>query len=209
MDEFLKKFVDKYDEWRKSEQFTYSSKIIPVGISFEAKQWVLPQEQVLKVLQDARSFALTDCICRTHYTRCDKPREVCLLIDEMSDKAVERAKARRITLAEASEVLKKADEHGLVHMTLYMPAGRSMHSAAAVPAAAMISSCSWITTAGTLWLDPIMLRSRTGNTAPVAGDALSGVCSEQDHCVTVSWSLMPVPASAAGCACPSARRKQP
>ncbi|HUH78262.1 MAG TPA: 4Fe-4S binding protein [Methanoregula sp.] len=127
MDEFLKTFVDKYDNWRKSEQFTYSSKIIPIGVSFEAKPWLLPQEQVLKVLQDARSFALTDCICRTHYTRCGKPREVCLLIDEMSEKAVERGKARRITLAEASEVLKKADEHGLVHMTLYKP-GRKIYA---------------------------------------------------------------------------------
>ena len=127
MDEFLKTFADKYDEWRKSGQFSYSSKVIPTGESFEAKQWVLPQEQVQKVLQDARSFALTDCICRIHYTRCDKPRDVCLLIDELSDKAVERGKARRVTLAEASEVLKKADEHGLVHMTLYMP-GRKIYA---------------------------------------------------------------------------------
>jgi formate hydrogenlyase subunit 6/NADH:ubiquinone oxidoreductase subunit I len=75
----------------------------------------------------ARSFALTDCVCRSHYSRCDKPREVCFLIDELSDKAVERAKARRVTLSEASEILKKADEHGLVHMTLHMP-GRKIYA---------------------------------------------------------------------------------
>jgi Pyruvate/2-oxoacid:ferredoxin oxidoreductase delta subunit len=79
---------------------------------------------VLEALESARSFALTNCVCRTHYKRCDGPREVCFLIDEISDRAVERNRARRITLAEASEVLKKADEHGLVHLTLYMPGGK-------------------------------------------------------------------------------------
>ena len=121
MDEYLSGYADKYAKWRKEGNFPYSSKVIPVKESLLARQWVLPAEQVLQVLENARSFALTDCICRTHYQRCDKPRDVCLLIDELSDKAVERNKARRITLLEASEVLKKADEHGLVHLTLFLP----------------------------------------------------------------------------------------
>jgi ferredoxin len=50
--------------------------------------------------------------------------EVCFLIDELSDKTVERNKARRISLAEASELLKEVDKQGLVHMTLYMPGGK-------------------------------------------------------------------------------------
>lgn len=121
MDEFLKGYSDKYAKWRKEGDFTVSSKVVPVRESFIAQQWVLPQEQALQILRNARSFALTDCVCRTHYGRCDKPRDVCLLIDKMSDKAVERGRGRRLSLAEASEVLKKAEEHGLVHMTLYEP----------------------------------------------------------------------------------------
>lgn len=124
MDAHLKSYADKYEKWRKQGDFTVASKVIPVNESFSARQWVLPTEQVLQVLKNARSFALTACLCRTHYGRCNRPREVCLLIDDLSDRAVEQNKARRITLDEASDVLKKADEYGLVHLTLYMPGNR-------------------------------------------------------------------------------------
>jgi ferredoxin len=127
MDEYLSGYADKYAKWRKEGNFTHSSKVIPVKESLLARQWVLPAEQVHQILESARSFALTDCICRTHYERCDRPRDVCFLIDELSDKAVERNKARRIPLAEASEVLKNADKHGLVHLTLFMP-GRKIYA---------------------------------------------------------------------------------
>jgi NAD-dependent dihydropyrimidine dehydrogenase PreA subunit len=121
MDTFLKGYADKYGEWRKDGSFTVSSRVIPVQKSFTPGQWVLPEEQVLKILRDARSFALTDCTCRTHYQRCDKPRDVCLLVDDLADKAVSHGKARRISLSEASDRLRAADESGLVHLTLYMP----------------------------------------------------------------------------------------
>jgi len=127
MDGFLKSFSDKYDRWREKGNFEFSSKVIPVKESLAARQWVLPGEQALEILKNARSFALADCLCRTQYARCRKPREVCLLIDELSDKEVGHDRARRITFAEAAEVLKKADEHGLIHMTLYMP-GRKIYA---------------------------------------------------------------------------------
>jgi ferredoxin len=124
MDDHLKEYADKYEQWRKQGDFTFSSKVIPVQESFSASQWVLPAIQVLQILEHARSFALTECRCRAHYGRCDRPRDVCFLIDEYSDKAVEQNRARRITIADASVILKKADKHGLVHLTLYMPGHR-------------------------------------------------------------------------------------
>ncbi|HTY14902.1 MAG TPA: 4Fe-4S binding protein [Methanoregulaceae archaeon] len=124
MDDHLKEYADKYERWREKGDFTYSSKIIPVQESFAASQWVLPTRQVLQILENAKSFALTDCRCRAHYGRCDKPRDVCFLIDEYSDKAVQKNRARRISLPDAEEVLRKADRHGLVHLTLYMPGHR-------------------------------------------------------------------------------------
>ena len=121
IDTHLKKYVEKYEGWRKSGSFPFSSRIIPVQESFLPEQWVLPTEQVIRILREARSFALTDCICRTHYKRCDKPRDVCMLLDELADKAVSSGKARRISLAEAVDRLNEADRSGLVHMALYMP----------------------------------------------------------------------------------------
>ena len=58
MDEFLKSFSDKYDKWREEGDFEFSSKVIPVKESLVTQQWVLPSEQVLEILKNARSFAL-------------------------------------------------------------------------------------------------------------------------------------------------------
>ena len=127
MDDFLKSYVTKYDRWRQEGSFSFSSKIIPVNESISASQWILPSDQVLQILKDAESFALTDCICRIHYSRCENPREVCLLLNKRSDQAVEHNTARRISLADASEVLKEADKRGLVHLTLYVP-GHSIYA---------------------------------------------------------------------------------
>lgn len=121
MDEFLKSFADKYEKWNDESNFTCSSRIIPVGESFSPQQWVVHGEVVFDILKNARSFALTECLCRTHYNRCTSPRDVCFLIDDFSDKGVAHKKAWRISLDEAKAVLKKADQHGLVHLALYMP----------------------------------------------------------------------------------------
>jgi Pyruvate/2-oxoacid:ferredoxin oxidoreductase delta subunit len=121
LDAFLEKYLTKYDQWMVKGQISFSSKVIPVSESLYTKQWVMPAEQVLRVLEAAESIALQDCVCRTHYKKCDKPLEVCLLLNKAGDKAVAQAKARHISLKEATYVLKKANESGLVHMSLYMP----------------------------------------------------------------------------------------
>ncbi len=120
-DDFLDERLVRYDRWLAAGKISFSSKVVPVSESFEAKQWVLPSEQVRKILESARSIALQKCMCREHYSRCDKPLEVCLILNESGDKFVEKGTARHISLAEAVEVLKKADETGLVHLSLYMP----------------------------------------------------------------------------------------
>ena len=120
-DAFLEKRIEQYDSWLGEESISFSSRVIPVQRSLEAKQWVLPAEQVREVLREASVIALQPCECRNHYQRCEHPREVCLLFDEAAEKYLLRNEARRITLKEACGVLEQADRSGLVHMTLYMP----------------------------------------------------------------------------------------
>jgi ferredoxin len=120
-DPFLEKRLVKYDKWLSMGQISCASKVIPVSESLRAQKWVLPAEQMLELLRNAKSVALQDCECRTHYGRCDKPLEVCMILDEIGDKLVEKGEARHITLDEAAEVLRNADESGLVHLSLYMP----------------------------------------------------------------------------------------
>jgi ferredoxin len=120
-DEELKKRLNRYDGWVKEGKIPYSSKVIPVQQSLEFLQWVLPTQQVLGILRNSRSFALADCLCRTKSKQCDNPLEVCFFTNDVADKKVEQGMARHVSLQEATEVLKLANEHGLVHLTIYNP----------------------------------------------------------------------------------------
>jgi ferredoxin len=120
-DPFLDKRIAKYDKWLNQGQISFSSKVIPVVESFDAKQWVHPTEQAMEILGNANSVAVQNCDCRSHYKRCGSPLEVCFVLNHIGDKFVSKGKARYVTLTEAAEILKKANESGLVHLSLYMP----------------------------------------------------------------------------------------
>jgi Pyruvate/2-oxoacid:ferredoxin oxidoreductase delta subunit len=121
MDQFLAERLDKYESWIDEGKISYSSKVVPVTDTVRSAQWVMPTEQVIAVLRDARFVALTGCVCRTHYKRCDKPVEVCFILNDAGKKLVEKNKARSVSLEEAVEVIKTANKSGLVHLTLYQP----------------------------------------------------------------------------------------
>jgi Pyruvate/2-oxoacid:ferredoxin oxidoreductase delta subunit len=118
---FLEERLDRYDEWLDAGQISFSSKVVPVSQSLEAETWVLPSEQVMQILRTADFIALTDCECRTHYGRCDNPVEVCLLLDDIGEEIVSRGQGRHLSLTEAGEVVDRANDSGLVHLSLYRP----------------------------------------------------------------------------------------
>lgn len=121
MDDFLKIRLAKYEQWLKDGKISFSSKVIPVNESLSAPQWVLPTAQVENIIRDARFIGLTKCVCRSHYGRCDKPLEVCLVLNEVGQRFVQKGNARQISFPEAVEALKKANAAGLVHLSLYQP----------------------------------------------------------------------------------------
>jgi NAD-dependent dihydropyrimidine dehydrogenase PreA subunit len=120
-DEELEKRMQMFDNWVKEGKIPSSSKVIPVRQSVECLQWVLPTQQVMEILRNSRSFALAECLCRKKHKRCDNPLEVCFYINDVADKKVEQGSARRVSLEEALETLKLANQHGLVHLTIYNP----------------------------------------------------------------------------------------
>lgn len=121
MDAFLEERLEKYDKWLSQGRISFSSKVVPVRESIAMRQWVLPTDQVLEILRHARSIALTNCVCRGHYRRCDNPLKVCLLLNEYGDKFVTNGTARHVSLEEAAGILRHANERGLVHLSLYQP----------------------------------------------------------------------------------------
>ena len=97
-DEHLEKRLAKYDGWIQEGRIPFSSKVIPVHESLELQQWVLPTEQVIEFLRNARTFALTECECRNHYQRCDNPTYVCFLINDVADSYVAEGRAQHVSL---------------------------------------------------------------------------------------------------------------
>ncbi|MBE3120072.1 MAG: hypothetical protein IMZ50_15120 [Candidatus Atribacteria bacterium] len=120
-DEHLLAILEKYDGWMREGKIPYTGKILPVREACRSQQRILPTQQAIQILRNARTFALAECTCRTHYQRCDHPLETCLLINDMADAWVEASKAQRISLEQTEEVLRKANVHGLVHQTAYNP----------------------------------------------------------------------------------------
>jgi Pyruvate/2-oxoacid:ferredoxin oxidoreductase delta subunit len=120
-DTYLKERLARYDQWVRERKVPFSSKVIPVRESLATQQWVMPTEQVIEFLRNARTFALTDCTCRSHYQRCDNPVEVCFLLNDVADRYVAEGIGRVVSLEEAVELLRQANERGLVHLTVYEP----------------------------------------------------------------------------------------
>ncbi len=120
-DEWLKDRSIKYDAWIKDGKVPFASKVIPIDKSFNSKQWILPTAQALEILKNSRVFLLIDCDCRTLFKRCNNPLNVCFVMNEAADRYIEKGKGKRISIDEAREVLEKANEYGLVHLTIYSP----------------------------------------------------------------------------------------
>lgn len=120
-DLFLKERLERFEKWVNERKVPFSSKVIPIRESLQLHQWVVPTEQVVEFLRNARSFALIHCICRSHYQRCDNPTETCFVINDTADRYVAQGRGRHLSLEEAIEVLHYANERGLVHLTIYNP----------------------------------------------------------------------------------------
>ncbi|MBU0494247.1 MAG: 4Fe-4S binding protein [Chloroflexi bacterium] len=120
-DAWLEERLTRSDTWVREGKIPFSSRVIPVRESLTVQQWVLPTEQVVEFLRNARSFALNPCTCRSHYQRCDNPLEVCFLLNDAADRAVAEGAGWRVSLEEARWALQQAHERGLVHLTIYNP----------------------------------------------------------------------------------------
>jgi len=92
-------------------------RVIPVEKKLDVKAEVLPFERVSEFIRDARSISVMNCVCRTTFNNCDRPLEVCFAFDSTADYLVKYKGARYVSFDEAIQILKKAEEAGLVHIT--------------------------------------------------------------------------------------------
>ncbi len=93
------------------------ARVIPIEASVEPEMQVLAFEDVKRVLDHARSLAVTPCSCRVIDGSCGLPIDVCIQVDKSADYAIERGTGRRITREEALAIMRECQEKGLVHVS--------------------------------------------------------------------------------------------
>ena len=91
---------------------------IPVGKSIQAGLEVLPHEQAEELVRKQTKFLVAPCICRREHQLsgggCEKLMDACLVFGWGADYYERNGLGRLITLEETLEILRKADEEGLV-----------------------------------------------------------------------------------------------
>ena len=92
-------------------------RVIPINENIESKSKVLAYEDAAQIVDRASVIAVTNCPCRTIMRKCDKPIDVCLQINRGAEYALKRGTGRKIDAAEAKNILRRAEEAGLVHLT--------------------------------------------------------------------------------------------
>jgi len=91
-------------------------RVVPINVSLEPNPQVLASDDVGRLIDGARTIAVTRCSCRAIDGACGKPREVCLQLDKAADYAIERGTGRKLSHAEARRMLELCETEGLVHV---------------------------------------------------------------------------------------------
>jgi NAD-dependent dihydropyrimidine dehydrogenase PreA subunit len=102
--------------------------VIPIEKDIPVKQEALTYQQVSNLIESSQSFMVNECICKKSQglldKPCTKPTEVCLGMAPLPDVFENHPWGGRILTKEgAYEVLSKAEEAGLVHLTSNVESG--------------------------------------------------------------------------------------
>ncbi len=104
----------KEGPWSKVPQL----RTIPIGESIPVEHAVMPYERAEEIVRSHTRFAVRNCICRQERELlgqgCGKPLDVCLSFDNGADQSVRAGRAHSISMDEALDIFKRADQAGLV-----------------------------------------------------------------------------------------------
>lgn len=101
------------DRMRANRRPVY--RVIPIGQVIQDKRQLIPYHQATYYLQRAFALSVIDYICRTTFSRCAKPRKVCLALGEQAKFFIERGIGEKIDTRKGLEILRISEENGLVH----------------------------------------------------------------------------------------------
>jgi len=94
-------------------------KVIPLEETIQTDTTLFPYQMLEESIRNARVIAVADCVCRKESQLlgegCDHPMETCLSFGTAAEYYIENEMGRKITSEEAIQIIKEADESGLVH----------------------------------------------------------------------------------------------
>ena len=98
------------------------ARIIPVNQGLSHENQTLPYEDVRSIINEAKTFAITHCHCRTQKFLadekvCDAPRDVCMSLDFAADFLIRAGIGKKVDRKTMLEKLDLAEKHNLVHMS--------------------------------------------------------------------------------------------
>lgn len=94
------------------------TRVVTVGQPVEARQSVLAFDDVEQMVREAGRLAVAKCTCRLVDGKCGKPLEVCLQLGKGADYAIDRGSGREVSVEEALDIIRMAEEAGLVHVAM-------------------------------------------------------------------------------------------
>ena len=94
------------------------TRVIPVGVSISPRQQILAFESVAQMIDKADTVAVTKCTCRLSMRHCDRPLDNCLQVGRAAQYTIARGSGRQISKDEALDILRQAEEAGLIHVTV-------------------------------------------------------------------------------------------
>ena len=116
--------VTKYFNRKVTEKAYFSKtnayRYIPVSKTITPdKQAVLPHHTMESILEKAVDFAVCHCSCRMvaalRGRPCEHSSEICIKFDEVARYVVDKGFGRKITRGETRNLIKQAEDEGLVH----------------------------------------------------------------------------------------------
>ncbi len=95
-------------------------RVLPIERSIDGNSRKASYEELSKHLNEAKVFSVSDCSCRTSREEmgegCGHLKEnMCIQLDHAAEYYIKTGRGRKITREEAFEIIKRAEDNGLMH----------------------------------------------------------------------------------------------
>ncbi len=103
------------------------TRVVPVNAKIDPELEILPYENVMMILEKARSFSVRHCICRWHQALegnlCKHSLETCLYFSGEENAFEKSGIGRPISKEDAIKILEETEKEGLIHNTYNIDSG--------------------------------------------------------------------------------------